>query len=83
MEETLEKNPAYFWYFNNGLTIVCDKAQEIKSSGRAILRISSPQVINGQQTTRTLAKMIAHNAKASVTVRVIRSRTQWMEFRSF
>lgn len=72
MEDTLEKNPAYFWYFNNGLTIVCDHAENIKSSGREILRVSSPQVINGQQTTRTLSKMIAHNSKASVTVRVIR-----------
>jgi hypothetical protein len=72
MEATIEDCPEYFWYYNNGLTIVCDKAQEIKSDGRAILRVSSPQVINGQQTTRTLSKMIAHNAKASVTVRVIR-----------
>lgn len=72
MEETLEQTPEYFWYYNNGLTIVCDDAQEIKSGGRAVLRVSSPQVINGQQTTRTLAKMIANNSKASVTVRVIR-----------
>lgn len=72
MESTLQRTPEYFWYYNNGLTIVCDDAQEIKSSGRAILRVSSPQVINGQQTTRTLSKMIANNSKASVTVRVIR-----------
>jgi hypothetical protein len=72
MEETLEDNPGFFWYYNNGLTIVCDKAEKITSSGREILRVSSPQVINGQQTTRTLSKMVAHNSKASVTVRVIR-----------
>lgn len=72
MEETLENSPEYFWYYNNGLTIVCDKAEKITSNGRDILRVSSLQVINGQQTTRILAKMIAHNARASVTVRVIR-----------
>ncbi len=72
MEETLTKNPEYFWYYNNGLTIVCDDAEERKKNGRAVLTVSSPQVINGQQTTRTLAKMNTHNAKASVTVRVIR-----------
>ncbi len=71
MEETLGKEPEYFWYYNNGLTIVCDNAQKISSHGRDILRVSSPQVINGQQTTRTLAKD-TNNAKASVTVRVIR-----------
>ncbi len=72
MEETLEKSPEYFWYFNNGLTIVCDHAEKITSSGRDLLRVSSLQVINGQQTTRTLAKMTSYNSKASVTVRVIR-----------
>jgi AIPR protein len=72
MEETLEQSPEYFWYYNNGLTIVCEKAEKITSHGRDILRVSSPQVINGQQTTRTLAKMMAYNSKASVTVRVIR-----------
>lgn len=72
MEETLENSPEYFWYFNNGLTIVCDHAEKITSSGRDLLRVSSLQVINGQQTTRTLAKMVAYNSKASVTVRVIR-----------
>jgi hypothetical protein len=72
MEDTLEKNPAYFWYYNNGLTIICDDAEERSSNGKEILHVSSPQVINGQQTTRTLSKMMAHNSKASVTVRVIR-----------
>ncbi len=72
MEETLETSPEYFWYFNNGLTIVCDYAEKITSSGRDLLRVSSLQVINGQQTTRTLSKMTAYNSKASVTVRVIR-----------
>lgn len=72
MEETLEHNPEYFWYYNNGLTIVCDKAEKITSNGRDVLRVSSLQVINGQQTTRTLSKMAAYNSKASVTVRVIR-----------
>lgn len=72
MEDTLEESPGFFWYYNNGLTIVCDKAEKITSSGRDILRVSSPQVINGQQTTRTLSKMVAYNSKACVTVRVIR-----------
>ncbi len=72
MEATLEKTPEYFWYYNNGLTIVCDHAEKISSNGRDLLRVSSLQVINGQQTTRTLVKMVAYNSKASVTVRVIR-----------
>jgi len=72
MEQTLEESPEYFWYYNNGLTIVCDHAEKITSNGLDLLRVSSLQVINGQQTTRILSKIAAHNAKASVTVRVIR-----------
>jgi hypothetical protein len=72
MEDTLEKTPEYFWYYNNGLTIVCDHAERIIGHGKDILRAKNPQVINGQQTTRTLDKMAKQSSKASVTVRVIR-----------
>lgn len=29
MEATLEKEPEFFWYYNNGITIVCDKAERL------------------------------------------------------
>lgn len=72
--ETLEKTPEYFWYYNNGLTIVCDDAEKISSHGMEVLHVSHPQVINGQQTTRTLDKLVSNKnaTKVSVTVRVIR-----------
>src|SRR5262249_3477709 len=72
METTLEKEPEYFWYYNNGITIVCDHAEAVKSRGRTVLRVTNPQIINGQQTTRTLAKMVTNGSRASVLVRVIR-----------
>ena len=72
MENTLETEPAYFWYYNNGITIICDEATHEFSHGRDILRVANPQVINGQQTTRTLAQAIKKGARASVLVRVIR-----------
>jgi hypothetical protein len=72
MEATLESEPDYFWYYNNGVTIVCDDASQESSRGRNILRVANPQVINGQQTTRTLARSIANRPGASVLVRVIR-----------
>ena len=32
MEETIEREPEYFWYYNNGVTIICDDARrKIKS----------------------------------------------------
>lgn len=71
MEGTLSNRPHYFWYFNNGVTIVCDAAQMIKEKGREIIRVDNPQVINGQQTTRVLQSKDCHAGKASVLVRVI------------
>jgi len=71
MEGTLSDRPHYFWYFNNGVTIVCDDARMIKVKGREIIRVDNPQVINGQQTTRVLQSNESHAGKASVLVRVI------------
>jgi hypothetical protein len=72
MEETIRRTPEYFWYYNNGLTIICDSAESVTRGGRSVLRVTNPQVINGQQTTRTLAHMGRLSAYAGVTVRVIK-----------
>jgi hypothetical protein len=69
IERTIEKEPEYFWYFNNGVTIVCDEARQITDRRQKLLRVSNAQIINGQQTTRTLA---GTNARTStVLVKVI------------
>jgi hypothetical protein len=72
MEATLSERPEYFWYFNNGITIVCSGAQEITQRGRTVLRVNNPQVINGQQTTRVLAAQAELSPSASVLARVIK-----------
>jgi hypothetical protein len=69
MKYTLQREPGHFWYFNNGVTIVCSSARKTAERGEAILRVSNPQVINGQQTTRTLHTVRSRNA--AVLVRVI------------
>ncbi len=69
MRYTLKKHPKNFWYFNNGVTIVCDATRKIEERGREILRVFNPQVINGQQTTRVLRDY--GSKRASVLVRVI------------
>jgi len=71
MEYTLKREPERFFYYNNGITILCDNAERVSSRGHDILRVSNPQVINGQQTTRTLARELDRAKKASVIVRVI------------
>ncbi len=68
MSYTLRQEPEKFWYYNNGITIVCDKAIHIRERGEDRLRIENPQIINGQQTTRVLAEN--PSPRASVLVRV-------------
>ncbi len=72
MENTIENQPVFFWYYNNGITIVCDAAVKRSSKGRDILYVENPQIINGQQTTRILYRVIDKTSKASVIIRVIR-----------
>jgi len=71
IRETLEREPTRFWYFNNGITIVCDSAVEERGKGEHTLALTQPQIINGQQTTRTLAAVGRKANKARVPVRVI------------
>jgi hypothetical protein len=71
IKETLEREPSRFWYFNNGITIVCDSAVEERGKGEHVLALTQPQIINGQQTTRTLAEAGRRARKARVPVRVI------------
>jgi AIPR protein len=71
MLETLNEEPDRFFYYNNGVTIVCDRAEKKTSRGRDVLQVSNPQVINGQQTTRMLASSTKKATKAAVLVKVI------------
>jgi len=69
MQVTLSRTPELFWYFNNGVTIICDSVTEDMASGQRFLIVNSPQVINGQQTTRALSE---HSSEgASVLVKLI------------
>jgi len=69
MRDTLHHEADHFWYFNNGITIVCNAARKTAEKGQVVLRVSNPQIINGQQTTRTLDAN--PQSRASVLVRVI------------
>jgi len=77
--ETLHNVPERFWYFNNGITILCDdiKKKPIGGSGHetGIFECSNLQVVNGAQTVGSIhksAKYIPdHLEKAKVWVRMI------------
>jgi hypothetical protein len=69
MQATLTKEPQYFWYFNNGVTMVCDEARQISRGKTNQLRITNAQIINGQQTTRSLA--LYNGTEAKVLVKLV------------
>ena len=71
MKKTLDTEPEFFWYYNNGVTVVCDSAEQVSRGGNRVLRLTNPQIINGQQTTRTLHECASKSSKSTVLVRVI------------
>lgn len=72
MANTLNKEPQFFWFYNNGITLLCDDAKATTpSAGNSFLTVENPQIINGQQTTIMLSRAL-QASKASVSVRVIR-----------
>lgn len=73
VKKTLDSEPERFWFFNNGVTIVCDKVTEVRARSRTeSLRVRNPQIINGQQTTVSLAGQTRGIHRASVIMRVIK-----------
>jgi hypothetical protein len=68
--ETLEKDPTNFWYYNNGITILCDKANIIMEKG--YIRLENPQIVNGCQTTKSIAKFDGE-LKGALMVRIVES----------
>lgn len=68
MVATIKHDPSSFWYYNNGVTIICDEAQEVSIKGERYLEVDRPQVINGQQTTITLSHRSSEDADLLVKV---------------
>lgn len=58
MKSTLEKEPQNFWYYNNGITIVCDKVKKSIKFGAertfGIFECYGVSVVNGAQTVGTI-----------------------------
>jgi hypothetical protein len=80
MIETLVDEPANFWYFNNGVTILCESVERVQQSMRAPqsrplrLTLKNASVVNGAQTVRSVAEALKSDevaASAQVGVRII------------
>ncbi|WP_052865147.1 AIPR family protein [Streptomyces niger] len=78
--DTLTEEPSHFWYFNNGVTVLCDSVNAVFRSQRVPerhpvrLTAHGASVVNGAQTVRSVidAAQQAEDAElAQVTVRFI------------
>lgn len=63
IQHTLRYSPEEFWFYNNGVTIVCDEAVPSQRGGKWRLNLKNPQIINGQQTVRKSAETDARNTE--------------------
>ncbi|KAF4410970.1 AIPR family protein [Streptomyces lycii] len=85
IKETLLTEPENFWYFNNGITVLCD-AIEPQWPGRRMpnepvrLALDGVSVVNGAQTVTAIHEAMAQHPdqaeNADVTVRAISLGTE-------
>lgn len=81
--DTLVDEPYNFWYFNNGITVLCDslapayKSMRAPHTGPVTLTVSNASIVNGAQTVNAISEAMAKDdvaddvASALVSVRVI------------
>jgi len=71
MQLTLREVPANFWYYNNGITMLCDEAT--LNVENKYIRLVNPQIINGCQTVRSIEKFHGE-LEGDLLVRVVESK---------
>lgn len=67
IRSTYEKWPADFWYFHNGITIICDDFVERTK----VATLTAPSVINGGQTLYAISSSSRKKSSALVAVKAI------------
>lgn len=68
---TITRDPESFLHLNNGVTIVCSDLRVVDEGAHRTATLRFPQIINGQQTTRTLSVAGAAASETLVLVRLI------------
>lgn len=71
IRKTVETEPEAFFYLNNGVTITCSQISVSEQGGKRRITLRYPQIINGQQTTRSLHGATTNTDDVHVLVRVI------------
>ena len=81
IEKTALENPAYFWYYNNGITAITYLLPKIGKKAE-VIELTGLQIINGAQTVYAIynayknaspTKRIQMDTEALVTLRILKS----------
>ncbi|MEV0701820.1 AIPR family protein [Saccharopolyspora sp. NPDC050389] len=75
IRNTLLEYPEHFWYFSNGITMLCDSIKPVGSSvvpgGVGDFSLKGVSVVNGAQTVSAIHKAFSTNAEKSAKGRVL------------
>ncbi len=72
IKQTAQENPADFWVFNNGITVLTHSFEEVVSKGKTQLIIRGISIVNGAQTTGAIGSLArAPDPKALVPARFV------------
>ena len=78
VQSTLSNSPEKFWYFNNGITVVCNKIEKAAKGAAkrdtANISIKGVKIVNGAQTVSNIYKAKQKGANvesASVMIKII------------
>lgn len=71
MRTTLTEYPDGFWYFNNGITMLCDRA-DLRVEENYV-EVENAQIVNGCQTTKSIGKFTGE-VQGEVLVRIVESK---------
>jgi hypothetical protein len=70
LHRTLANEPDNFWYFNNGITVLCKNIERsgrgaLRYSGSASLLLEGASVVNGAQTVSTIFRAVREDPETA------------------
>ncbi|MEV7364511.1 AIPR family protein [Streptomyces sp. NPDC091299] len=73
---TLLQEPEHFWYFSNGITLLCDRirkkgAGDFRPNARAGFVLEGASIVNGAQTVSAMHRAMQRNADSAALGRVL------------
>ncbi|MDO7021439.1 AIPR family protein, partial [Brachyspira innocens] len=82
IKKSIVDEPKMFWYKNNGISIICKRAEIIPLGGMTTIELEEPYIINGGQTTTTLYNIFKKDRNnkifydSSILVRIYQTTQQ-------